>query len=810
MPTAKIKTRPGIAPRGIGRPIGFLRERFGISAVSQFAVCLVIILSIAIVGLTPISAQAQLIPGFSSSEEPEGGSLEGFLEDAKKSGSTVIIVQPNNQTESQEDQMVMPTSSEQLLRARWQFRQIMKGAPDFFDGVEKAVLNSSTDGTMNWFFVAVLIAIAGIAAGWIAARFLQRWLRNHFAYVYDPEPKTRADKVSYLLFRALMIALQTMLFFGIAILFAIIFDTEHEPSRQTIFEIVTAFAAYRFARYVILLNFFAPDLGSHRMINLSDSEAKIVYRDWVVAIWLVVPIVAVVRWLMGLGFEQNNAKLLTIGALCLIASVLITLTIKHRHYITKVIVGPGDPDEKPQLLIYVAKSATFVVMVYLIAALAISVFRVTLNLQSTEHLIAAPLGVGLVALVIYAIAAVVIDRVYERRERRFRMLAEVEAEKDAWREMLEQLDADPDDGIPEPEVEKQAEYMPLFKPLFEHAAVIAILVFSVGETARIWGVDVGRVGGHPLTAFLDIVLVIYLAYLGYRAVNIWVNHKIVEEGGSLDDSPLDPGEGDVGGQGESRLVTLLPIFRNVMVITIFVIGSMIVLSQAGVNIGPLFAGAGVVGIAIGFGAQTLIRDIFSGAFYLIDDAFRKGEYIELDSIRGTVEKISIRSFQLRHHLGALHTIPFGEIHQLTNYSRDWVMMKLPLRVTYDTDVERVRKLVKKLGEELLKHAQVGSLFLQPLKSQGVIQMEDSAMIIRVKFMTKPGEQWVVRKVVYAAIRELFEKEGIKFAHKEVTVRVTGDKKVEELSSEDLEAVGAAARTSMDEAETLQPDMAEAR
>ena len=143
----------------------------------------------------------------------------------------------------------------------------------------------------------------------------------------------------------------------------------------------------------------------------------------------------------------------------------------------------------------------------------------------------------------------------------------------------------------------------------------------------------------------------------------------------------------------------------------------------------------------------------------------------LGTVKGTVEKISIRSMQLRHHNGPLNTVPFGEIRHLTKFSRDWVMMKLPLRVTYDTDVEKLRKLIKRLGQDLLKDPELGPMFLQPLKSQGVIQMEDSAMIIRVKFMTRPGDQWGVRNKVFARVRELFERENIKFAHREVTVRI---------------------------------------
>ena len=195
--------------------------------------------------------------------------------------------------------------------------------------------------------------------------------------------------------------------------------------------------------------------------------------------------------------------------------------------------------------------------------------------------------------------------------------------------------------------------------------------------------------------------------------------------------------------------------------------------------------------------RALVRDVFAGAFFLFDDAFRKGEYLDVGNVKGTVEKISVRSFQLRHHLGALHTIPFGELQVITNYSRDWVMMKLPLRVTYDTDVEMVRKLIKKLGQQLLSDPVIGENFIQPLKSQGVIEMQDSAMIIRVKFMTKPGDQWLVRKRVYEEIRMLFESEGIKFAHREVTVRLA-DGKAEDLTEEQKRKVAAAAHASLEE------------
>ena len=294
---------------------------------------------------------------------------------------------------------------------------------------------------------------------------------------------------------------------------------------------------------------------------------------------------------------------------------------------------------------------------------------------------------------------------------------------------------------------------------------------------------------------LDVMVILFIGYVVYHAFRIWIDSKIEAE--TADQPEAELGDEGSGASSASRLATLLPLFRNFVLIVLIVTIALIVLMEFGINVGPLFAGAGIVGVAVGFGSQALVRDIFAGAFFLFDDAFRKGEYLDVGGVKGTVEKISVRSFQLRHHLGALHTIPFGELQVMTNYSRDWVIMKLPLRVTYDTDVERVRKLIKKLGIALLDDPVIGDNFIQPLKSQGVIEMQDSAMIIRVKFMTKPGDQWLVRKKVYEEIRALFEREGIRFAHREVTVRLA-DGKVKDLSDEERDAVTAAAQASLEE------------
>ena len=331
----------------------------------------------------------------------------------------------------------------------------------------------------------------------------------------------------------------------------------------------------------------------------------------------------------------------------------------------------------------------------------------------------------------------------------------------------------------------------------------AVLVVAL---VQLWGLDLHDlasqgIGAQLASVLVEILLIGVVAYGLWELLEVMANRQIAIERVTLGLG----GEGEEqfegeGGRGGTRLGTVLPLVRRTGQAIIAALALLAVLAQIGVNVTPLLAGAGILGLAIGFGAQALVKDVISGVFFLIDDAFRKGEYIDIGTVKGTVESISIRSMQLRHHNGPLNTIPFGEIRHLTNFSRDWVMMKLPLRVTYDTDVETLRKLIKKLGQDLLQDPELGPMFLQPLKSQGVIQMEDSAMIIRVKFMTRPGDQWTVRNKVFARLRELFEREGIRFAHREVTVRIADQEAGKPPSGAQREAAAAAARSVVEQRE----------
>jgi small-conductance mechanosensitive channel len=301
----------------------------------------------------------------------------------------------------------------------------------------------------------------------------------------------------------------------------------------------------------------------------------------------------------------------------------------------------------------------------------------------------------------------------------------------------------------------------------------ALIVGAALLLAHAWHLDLGAMTAQDtlttrlLRGALSAVVIVLVADFVWHVIKATIDRKL--------------GEAQGFGQSDSeevrrraRLRTLLPILRNVLFIVLVVMALLMALSSLGIDIGPLIAGAGVVGVAIGFGAQTLVKDIIGGMFYLLDDAFRVGEYIQSGDYRGTVESFSLRSIKLRHHRGPLYTVPFGELGAVQNMSRDWVIDKLTIGVTYDTDVDKVKKLIKQIGKDLAQDPEFAPHFLEPLKMQGVEQFGDFAIQIRMKMKTKPGEQFTIRRRAYAMIKKAFDANGINFAFPTVTVAGGGD------------------------------------
>jgi len=291
-----------------------------------------------------------------------------------------------------------------------------------------------------------------------------------------------------------------------------------------------------------------------------------------------------------------------------------------------------------------------------------------------------------------------------------------------------------------------------------------------------------------------------LGVIAWNMVNTYINKNLPKV--ALDPKALMSGEGG-GSDAATRTQTVLPIVRNFALVLIVIMVLFSVLSALNINTAPLLAGAGVMGIAIGFGAQKLVQDVVSGMFFLFEDAFRIGEYIDTGSLVGTVESTSVRSLKLRHHLGAVQTVPYGEIRSVKNLSRDFVIMKLSFRVPFDTDIELVRRTIKKVGQAMLLHEELGPDFIAPLKSQGVQTAEDDALLIRMKFTAKPGKQWVIRREAYRLVKDALEKKGITFATRQVTVHIPENEHPDPMAIQ--QAAGAAIAAEQEKQNNKKPD-----
>lgn len=293
--------------------------------------------------------------------------------------------------------------------------------------------------------------------------------------------------------------------------------------------------------------------------------------------------------------------------------------------------------------------------------------------------------------------------------------------------------------------------------------VIAIIAGLLIVT-NVWAVDALNLVEADdweltLSSWSTVGLIIITAFFVWEGVSFISARYSAKQQMAADDHE----DSTVAAARATRLQTLLPPFRIVMAVVIITTTVLMVLSSLGINTTPLIAGASVLGLAISFGSQTLVKDIVSGVFFLADDAFRVGEYIDCKSVKGTVEGFTLRSIKLRHQNGQIHTIPFGQLGQITNFSRDWSTVKFTLRFARDTNVDALRKATKKLGQELADDPELKDQFITPLKLQGIQEIDDAALVMRFKFTVKPINPGYVQRTAIKRMLTEFPALGLKFA-----------------------------------------------
>ena len=589
-------------------------------------------------------------------------------------------------------------------------------------------------------FVGILVALSMFALAALVAGGVNGLVRGRRAAIEVARPTDLGETVRVLLHR---VALDVLVWAAFAISGVVLIEllgratgTAHPTALDLLQAVAFVSFMWMLARFV-----FAPTRPGLRLSAIDDAQARYLTRQLLV-ITLVGSLGEVVRqWLIRYGMAPGSTRLGFWTTLAQYALIVWTLW-QGRAAFASTIVGRGD-DATTATRRFASAWPLIAITLVVLQWLVVELYVATGSLANLPQaaLLTTLLVVLLLPNVDTAIRAVV------------------------WHFYpTEGFDG----GMREARAHTQAGLVRCCRML--------LVIATVGLLASLWGLNLLElaeqgVGAQVAGALVNVLMTAAIAYALWEAIDIYVSRRLAIERAA---AGTESGAEEVGGEGAgsgSRLLTLLPIFRRVAQVTLLAMAALAVLGELGVNVTPLLAGAGILGLAVGFGAQTLVKDIVSGVFFLLDDAFRIGEYIDVGGTVGTVERISVRSLRLRHHRGALHTIPYGEIPKLTNYSRDWVIVKLKFRVPFDTDVNKVKKIFKQIGKDLLAHEELGPDFMQPFKSQGVMEVDDIGIVVRGKFMAKPGKQFMIQREVYVRVQQAFDANGIAFARREVTVNM---------------------------------------
>ncbi|MFT5485536.1 MAG: small-conductance mechanosensitive channel [Paracoccaceae bacterium] len=295
----------------------------------------------------------------------------------------------------------------------------------------------------------------------------------------------------------------------------------------------------------------------------------------------------------------------------------------------------------------------------------------------------------------------------------------------------------------------------------------AILLVAVFATLEAWGVDsfgwVGTdTGRRVIGSIVSSGFVIVIAVIFWEMVSSAIERYLARSA-----------NGEV--ELSARAKTLLPLLRKALLIVVSTIVVFIVLSEVGVNIGPLLAGAGVVGLAIGFGSQTLVKDVITGVFILAEDQFAVGDVVRVNDKAGVVEEITIRTIRIRDVGGNVHMIPFSSVGMVENMTKDFSRYVFDVGIAYREDVDEVIEVLRKLGEEIQADDYYGALINQPIEIMGLQKFDDSAVIVRARLTTKPIKQWEVGREFNRRMKRRFDELGIEIPFPHQTVYFGEDK-----------------------------------
>jgi small conductance mechanosensitive channel len=287
---------------------------------------------------------------------------------------------------------------------------------------------------------------------------------------------------------------------------------------------------------------------------------------------------------------------------------------------------------------------------------------------------------------------------------------------------------------------------------------------EVADTLRV-AVETWRARLRPdwdalIPRLVEVAIILVLAMLFYRFVRVIIR-RVVEKDIEEDD-PI------ARRLRQQRVQTIAGLLSNIAAVVLVIITMLTLLGTFGVSIAPILASVGVLGLAVSFGAQSLVKDVITGIFMLLEGQFGIGDVIRLGDAAGVVEKITLRTTVLRDVFGVVHIIPNGEITRVSNLTKAWSRAVLDIGVAYREDVDRVIAVLRDVGERMHADPDFGALLLEPPEVPGVESFGDSAVLIRMTAKTLPMKQWEVARELRRRIKKRFDAEGIEIPFPHVT------------------------------------------
>ncbi len=561
----------------------------------------------------------------------------------------------------------------------------------------------------------LLLAVGTAVAAWWLADMALLPLRRR---VTRSQPQTTAARFRAILAWLAMALIPVVLFVAAAL---IVLGQSDPPKlvRLVVMTVVYALAILRLIRIAVLF-LFSPRLPALRIVPLSCPQAKYVSR------WLMLLSGIMVFGYFGsdvAGWMKAPASAIAAfnGLIWLMAVTLtIIVIIQKRGFVSNFLRGDiDDPNIGHSiwnpLRLMLAKVWHVLAIAYLLIGYLVTASDGGAGLALMQR--------GTILTLLSLLAAWLATRVLDR------LLGSQERRSDA-------LTA----GI--------------YKPVLRWLLTLAAWVLALAGTAAAWGADVAEAIASPwgqriMGSAFSITSTIVAVVLVYEILHVIIERRLNRRNSFGQTIEVN-----------QRARTILPLVRNVAMMVLGLIAGLVTLSELGVNTAPLLAGAGIIGVAVGFGSQTLVKDFLTGLFILMENTIAIGDDVTIGNDKGVVEGMTIRTVRLRDSNGAVHILPFSEITRIVNQNRGFSYAVIDVGVAYESDLEKVVAVMRKTGEELLNGVEVGHLILDPIEVMGIENLADSAIIMRCRIKTVANKHGDVRRAYLLRLKRAFDDAGI--------------------------------------------------